>query len=157
VDVDAEVRRCAEVLAGSPQAELDDLVQELIADGIPKVESEALVALVPMGFAHLVLSNAGVELPDCFLIRNQETGESVRGSLAADSIFQAAKRLASNLLADQSSRRDALRIVAMSSEWTTVRSLCPEGDDFSDLVLTETVLLRVPLEYVSRTQRNAKQ
>ena len=149
MDVDLEVKRCAEMMARDPQAELDDFVQRLVSGGLTEIEAEALIAFVPIGFAHAVLSEAGVQLPNSFLVRDPDTGELIRASLADDSVFQSANRLARNMLAVESSRHDALRIVEMSAEWEAVRSLYPEGGDFSGCVLTESVLIRIPLEYLS--------
>lgn len=150
MDIDAEVKRCVQVMVRHPDAEFDDLAQALLAGGITEIEAEALLALVPIGFAHAVLADAGVELPSSFLIRDPRTGETVQASLADDAIFQASHRLGHSMFAAQSSRREAARIIGMSSEWATVRSLCPEGNDFSGCVLTETVLTRVPLAYLQK-------
>jgi hypothetical protein len=150
MDVDAEVRLCVQLMTQDSPVDYGGWVQSLVAGGVTEVEAEALIALVPIGFAHAALSNTGVELPRDFVIRNPNTGENVPARLADDAIFQSANRLAHSMLAAQSSRRDALKIVANSSEWATIRRLCPEGVDFDGCVLVETILMRVPLEYLRK-------
>lgn len=153
MDVDAEVKRCVQMMTHGPHAEIHELVRALVAGGITEIEAEALIALVPIGFAHAALDGTGVELPSDFLIRNPDTVEPVRASFAEDPVFQSATRLARNMLATESSRRDALKIVARSAEWATLRQLCPEGNDFSGCGLVEPVLMRVPIEYLQTVKR----
>lgn len=150
MDVDAEVKRCVQVMLRDPDAGFDDLGQTLVAGGVTEIEAEALMALVPIGFAHAALPSLGVELPSSFLVRDTDTGETLEAILADDPIFQASGRLARSMFTDPASRKDAARILATSSEWATVRSLCPDGNDYSDCVLTETVLTRVPLSYLRK-------
>jgi hypothetical protein len=151
MDVDAEVQRCVQLMTPDSQWEFDDLIHSLVAGGVTEVEAEALIALVPIAFAHAALADTGVELPSDFLIRNPDTGANVSARLADDSIFQSAHRLAHSMLAASPSRRHALKIVGASAEWATIRQLCPEGSDFDGCVLVEPVLMRVPIEYLQRS------
>lgn len=152
MDVDGEVQRCVALMTDLAWTKFDELVQALVAGGVTDIEAEALIALVPIGFAHAALSGMGVGLPSDILIRNPETGENVRASLAEDPIFRSAHRLARSMLAEPSTVRKAARIVASSAEWATLRSLCPDGKDYSGCVLAESVLMRVPLAYLSEAR-----
>jgi hypothetical protein len=147
MDVDAEVQRCVRLMTETNWTGFNELAQALVAGGVTEIEAEALIALVPIGFAHAALVRMGVGVPSDFLIRNHATGENVRAALSDDPIFRTANHLARSMLAEPSTLRKAANIVGASAEWTTLRTLCPDGD-YSSCVLAESVLMRVPLAYL---------
>lgn len=68
----------------------------------------------------------------------------------------AAKAMASEMLANDLTRQTALKIADLSAEMNVTRELGSNGGSIKDIVLTEPVLLRVPVEYVKRKARGLR-
>jgi hypothetical protein len=146
-----KVERYIGTIERHPQAELDDLVDALRCEAIDEEEAECLVAFVPMAFAHAVLAPSGVGLPSGFIVRDFDTGESARGRLDEEPIFLAARTMADGMLnAGPSSSSRARGIAATSAEMHAANQLGQEDGGMKGIVLTEAVLMRVPVEHVKR-------
>ncbi|HEY1121889.1 MAG TPA: hypothetical protein VGE67_09820 [Haloferula sp.] len=156
IDIQKKVSRFIEISNESAADDVDHLARLLISNGITETEAEALIAFVPMGFAHELLSGAGVRLPESFLIRDFETGASARGMLNDEPIFTASKTLARLMLEDPITRPRAIGVAEQSAECAVVRELCPDGRDIDDCVLTETVLARLPIEHLRKPSGGSK-
>jgi len=131
--------------------EVNDLVDALRCETIDEEEAECLIAFVPMAFAHAVLSPSGVGLPSEFIVRDFDTGESARGRLDEEPIFLAARTMADAMLnAGPSSSDHARGIAATSAEMNVANQLSQEGGGMEGIVLTEALLMRVPVEHVKR-------
>ena len=109
-----------------------------------------------MGFAHELRSGSGVTMPDSFLIRDFETGASARGILKDEPIFESSKALARLMLKDPGTRERAIKVAEQSAEWAAIRQLCPDGQDMDSCALTETVLARLPLDYLNKRNGRSK-
>ncbi|MGN6529225.1 MAG: hypothetical protein ACTHL8_22760 [Burkholderiaceae bacterium] len=132
-----------------PRAGQEELVAALRARGVE--DAGRMMALVPMAFAHVVLARAGARLPDDFLICDAGRELTARRRLVDEPIFVAARTLARVMLADDDMRRRAARHVAtLSAEWSTAVDLAgaeaAARGDFSQVVLTETVVIGLPVD-----------
>lgn len=156
MDIQKEVSRFVDISNEEPAPGMNELVHRLVTNGLTETEAEALVAFVPMAFAHEVLSAAGVTLPDTFLVRDSETGANVRGILKDDPVFIAARALARLMFNDPAKRERANRVAAQSAECAVVLDLCPDGENVDGCVLTETVLGRLPATYLTKPKEGGK-
>jgi hypothetical protein len=150
MDIEKEVSRYVELCTEHEDIDLDSLVHILMSNGVTEMEAEALIAFVPMGFAHELLSGAGVKLPQAFLIHDSNTEASVRGVLSNEPIFEASRSLARRMFDSPLTRERAGRVAEQSAECAAIRALCPDGQDIEGCVLTEAVLIRLPIEYLGK-------
>lgn len=142
-----------DVAAARPRAGQEELAAALRARGV--ADAGRMLALVPMAFAHVVLGRAGARLPDGFLICDAGRELTVRRRLVDEPVFVAARTLARVMLEDDDVRRRAARrVAALSAEWATAVELAGDAaaarGDFADVVLTETVVIGLPLEAAAR-------
>lgn len=151
-----KVQHYIKVLESHTQDDLDEIVSRLACDYIESEDAELLIAFVPMAFAHEVLSPLGVALPSDFLAQDFDTGVSARGRLTDEPVFVAAKAMANEMLANDLTRQMALEIADLSAEMSVARKLSSNGGSMRDVVLTEPVLTRVPVEYVKRKARGLR-
>ncbi len=156
MDIQKEVSRFVDISNEDAAPDVDQLVIRLISNGLTETEAEALVAFVPMGFAHELLSSAGVTLPDSFLIRDFKTGETARGILKNEPVFAASRALARLMFNDPATRERAARVAGQSAECAVVRELCPDGKHIDGCVLTEAVLARLPGNYLGTPKGGSK-
>ena len=152
MDIEKEVTRYVELTAEHEDGDLDSLVHRLMSDGITETEAEALIAFVPMGFAHELLSGVGVTLPETFLVRDFDTGASASGMLKNERVYEASRALARRMLDAPPTRERAIRVAEQSAECAAVRELCPDGQNINGCVLTEPVVMRLPIDYVRKPQ-----
>lgn len=146
-----KVKRYIDTRERCPRVELDELVGLLIENHIDAEEAECLIAFVPIAFAHAVLSHSNVQLPPDFLVRDLDSGATVRGQLNDEPLFVTAKALAHEMLnATDAEAQCAIDIANTSAEMDVVRQLAGNNGDLTGIGLTETVLVRVPIEHVTR-------
>lgn len=145
-----KVTRYIELAEIHQQVDLDELVNLLTCDAIDAEDAECLIAFVPMAFAREILTPLGVGLPTDYLVRNFDTGTSVRGRLDAEPIFVAAKVMAGEMLAAGHTNQRALDIAAFSAEMSVVRELSLDDSSMKDVVLTEPVLARLPVTHIKQ-------
>lgn len=102
--------------------DLDDLVRELSAQGISEEDAECLIAFVPMAFARVLLSPLGVKFQDTFLVKDFDSGTSVRGTFANEPIHAAALQVGNTMASgDADSRLRFEQMAATSAEYDVVR------------------------------------
>ena len=147
-----KVSRYVEILLNHPLADLDELLRLLVADGASEIEAEALTALVPMAFARVLLVPMGVSMPETFIIKDIETNRSVRGLLGDQAVFRAATDLARRMFADPNREDEAERVAMCSAEYSAVRQLRSDGSGLEGGTFTETVLVRLPLDYLNSSK-----
>ncbi len=145
-----KVEHYIKIAEGHPQGDLDELVDLLAHDAIDAEDAECLIAFVPTAFAHEILAPLGVGLPSEFLLRDFDTGASARGCLNKEPIFVAAKTLAGEMLISSQTRSRAISIAEFSAEMSAARELSQDGGNMKDVVLTEPVLCRVPVEHLKQ-------
>ncbi|NKI93252.1 hypothetical protein [Rhizobacter sp. SG703] len=134
--------------------DLDELVRKLSVHGVEKEDAECLIAFVPMAFAKILLSPLGVKSQDTFLIKDLDSGKASRGVLANEAIYMAALELASVMASgDANSRTRFEQMAAISAEYEVVRQLAADHGDPHGVVLTETVLSRIPLSHLQASGR----
>jgi hypothetical protein len=136
------------IASNAPEADPDLLVESLLAANVDSEAAELLVAFVPMAFAHIALARTGVTLQEGFLIGDAQTGRSERGLLQEEPLFLAAAACARRMLSgDPHARELAMQVASGSAEWAAVAQL---GGHPSDCVLTEPILIRLPISYLTR-------
>lgn len=135
------------------EADPDELLDLLLPEGIDSETTECLIAFVPMAFAHVILGDAGVRLPDDFIVQDPNTGRSASGKLRDEPIFSAAYARARAMRSADPEDPRVREIASASAEWSTIAHLTRDGSDPSACGLTETVLLRLPPEYLNRAAR----
>lgn len=145
-----KVQRYIDIAESSAQVDLDELVDLLVGDAIDMEDAECLIAFVPMAFAHAILAPLGVGLPSGFLVRDFDTGASACGQLNEEPIFMAAKAVAGEMLSASQTKQRALDIAACSAEMNVASELSQPGGSMKDIVLTEPLLTRLPVEHVKR-------
>ena len=146
---DKKVHLYMEVTSRGHVDDLDDLVRDLSAHGIAEEDAECLIAFVPMAFARVLLAPQGVKFQTTFLVKDFETGASVRGDFANEPIHVAAIEVAKAMASgDADSRVRFEQMAATSAEYDVVRQLRPEGGSPDGIVLTEACLPRVPVAHV---------
>ncbi len=146
---DQKVAVFLDVTSRDPVDDLDDLVRELSTHGISEEDAECLIAFVPMAFARVLLSPLGVKFQDTFLVKDFDSGMSVRGDFANEPIHAAALQVGNTMAsADADSRMRFEQIAATSAEYDVVRQLRPKGDSPDGIVLTEALLPRIPIAHV---------
>ena len=138
-----------DVATARPRAGQEELLATLRARGFE--DAGRMLALVPMAFAHVVLGRAGAQLPGDFLICDVAGELTVRRRLVDEPLFVVARTLARVMLADDEVRRRAAhRVATLSAEWSTAVELAGDAaaaaGDFSEVALTETVVIGLPLE-----------
>jgi hypothetical protein len=139
-----------EVMA-HPQAELSELAASLRSSNVDPETAECLMAFVPMAFAHVVLGNLGVALPTHFILWDPTDGKEARGALRKEPVFRTALAQASAMLGSgPDGVRSATTVASGSAEWNVVAQLTRNGSDPSACGLTEPVLMRLPLSYLSK-------
>jgi hypothetical protein len=144
-----KVQRYINIIGSHPQCDIDEIVDLLACEAIGTEDGECLIAFVPMAFAHEILAPLGVGLPSAFLVKDWDTGASARGRLNEEPIFVAAKAMAGEMLATSQTKQRALDIAALSAEMSVARELGQDGS-MEGIVLTETVLARLPIEHIKR-------
>jgi hypothetical protein len=122
-----KVQRYISIIGNHPPCDLDELVDLLACDAIDTEDGECLIAFVPMAFAHEILAPLGVGLPSAFLVKDWDTGASVRGRLNEEPIFVVAKALAGEMLTTSQTRQAALDIAAISAEMKVAHELSQDG------------------------------
>ncbi len=129
--------------------DLDDLVRELSVHGIAEDDAKCLIAFVPMAFARVLLAPLGVKFQNTFLVKDFDSGASVRGNFTDEPIHAAALEVAKAMASgDADSRMRFEQMAATSAEYDVVRQLRPEGESPDGIVLTEALLPRVPIAHV---------
>ena len=117
-----------EVTSRDHVEDLDDLVRDLSAQGIAEEDAECLIAFVPMAFARVLLAPLGVKFQNTFLVKDFDSGASVRGNFANEPIHAAALEVAKAMASgDADSRMRFEHMAATSAEYDVVRQLRPEG------------------------------
>jgi len=132
------------------QADTDGLVELLLSEGVDSETAECLVAFVPMAFAHVILGDAGVRLPDDFIVQDPNSGRSTNGKLRDEPIFRAAYDRARAMLSADPEDPRVREIASGSAEWSAIAHLTRDGRGPSACGLTETVLMRLPPDYLHR-------
>lgn len=128
----------------------DDLIQALTQDGLPPLDAECLLAFVPIAFAHALFDGFGVGFQPGFEIRNPDSGASAHGLLQDQPIFVAAHELGAQMVkGDESACKIAMQIAGLSAELNVINQLVGKGGSMTDIVLTEPVMLRLPVEYLT--------
>lgn len=139
------VERFVTVFLAFPDADCGAIVERLEQEHISREVAEALLAFVPMAFAHALLGPMGVSLPTGFVAWEPDTNEKETGVLKGEPLFAAALSVAASLEAA------SVRAVATcSAEWQVIQDLTADSSDPSGCVLTEPLLARVPLSFFRR-------
>ena len=86
----ARVLRVIEIIAVQPTIDDDDIVAQLVDEGIGKVDAELLVLLVPIGLGFAFLKQMGVDQFPSFYAVASNSGKAVLFSLAQEHYFSAA-------------------------------------------------------------------
>jgi len=118
----------------------DDLVDVLVRGGMGRLDAERTLAFVPMGFEHERLSHKGAGLPAAYEVRDPDSGRSRKGMLSEVPYYMTARAFARR---EGLEHPDVALVAGRSAEAAVVRQL---GDDPAAIVLTEPVLLRLPVE-----------
>jgi hypothetical protein len=138
-----------DTIARNSHEDLDALVQALVPQDISAEDAECLIAFVPTAFAQVLLSPQGVKFQDAFLIRDFEMKASAKGLLKNQPLYIAAHELAQDMAqGDDASRRRLEQIASTSAEYSVAMQLAGDPRDLRGIVLTEAVLMRVPLTHL---------
>jgi hypothetical protein len=133
-----------EILAGRPDAGDDDVVQALVAKGIPVLDAERLIAFVPSACGRAVLGAAGAEFSDEYIVQDFESGQEAQGRLVDEPVFAAAQAF---IRAHGLSSTAVQRLAARSAEMNVAQQLRP-GGPARGLRFVEAVLIRLPVDSV---------
>jgi hypothetical protein len=139
------VRRVAQLLTSDASLEDDDLSCRLRSEGFSLADAERAIAFVPIAFGRRCLAADPPEYQPGFEIRDLDSGRSKSSALADEPLYRAAEEEA---VAWQIARSqdEFLRVATRSAELGVVLQLTQDGSRPSDLVLTEPVFLRIPIE-----------
>lgn len=145
------IPRFIQVLTDQSIQGSNDAVDALTAEGVAPETAETLLAFVPIAFVHVVLADTGATFSPAYVIRDLDTGQSARGLLRNDPTYTAAVALAQRMVAGEPHEIALAREVARySSEWNALNQLLHNGGELADCVLTEPLLARLPIEYITR-------
>src|ERR1700752_4767919 len=123
--VEVFIRRA---LARSAADTDDEMLKSLLADSIDRKTGECLVAFVPMAFAHVILGDLGVRLPDGFLVNDPSGGSYAHGKLRDEPIFVAAHARAHSMLSGGADAQNSAReIASVSAQWNASPYAIPRG------------------------------
>jgi len=139
------VRRVAESLASDTSFEDDELSSALRAEGFAGADVERAIAFVPIAFGRRYLAADAPEYQAGFEIRDLEARRSKSGVLAEEPLYRAAEEEAAAWHTGRA-QEEFLRVALRSAELDVVLQLTQDGSRPSDLVLTEPVFLRIPIE-----------
>lgn len=89
----ARVLRVIEIIATQPSIDDDDIVDQLVGEGIGEVDAKLLVLLVPMGLGFALLKQMGVDQFPSFYAVASNSGKTVLFPLALEHYFTAALAL----------------------------------------------------------------
>lgn len=144
-----KVQRFLDTIASNSFEDLDALVQALVSQNISAEDAECLIAFVPMAFAQVLLSPQGVKFQGAFLVRDFETKVSAKGLLSNEPLYVAADELAKEMAqGDDAGRRRLEAVASTSAEYSAAMQLAGDPRDLRGIVLTEAVLMRVPLTHL---------
>ena len=129
-----------------PDSSDDDLATRLRTSGLTESEAERVVAFATLAFGRVILSSprfSRLSISEHYVIRDPDTGASVRGLIATDPIFVAAVRYAQSHASD---RRWA-KVAARSAELRVLSdALYNKGREGVDgAVFSEPMFLRIPI------------
>lgn len=102
-----------------------------------------------MAFARVLLSPLGVKFQDTFLVKDFDSGNSVRGIFANEPIHAAALQVGRKMASgDADSRMRFEQMAATSAEYDVVRQLRSSVENSDGIALTEALLSRIPIAHV---------
>jgi hypothetical protein len=148
MEPDQKVNLYLEITRRNPTADLDEISNRLVDQGLSLSDAEALIAFVPMGFAYVLLSPKGVLLSESYQVINPTTGEMRRGLLIDQPIFQAAIETADHMFGKKDTAETAYAVAKWSAEFDAVNRLCLDGAKLNEISLTEAVLARLPIDSI---------
>jgi hypothetical protein len=142
--LEAQVNQCLEAFSRGSRSE-DNIVQDLISSGIPFVEAEKLVALVPLAFGRILIFHMGRVTFSQNAILETTRGMARPIDLRLEPIFTHALKLAGAIY-HQGPRELFASTASSSAEVGCVNELLHSGGGVEDLVFTEPRFLRLTYE-----------
>jgi hypothetical protein len=129
----------------------DRLVNALIDKGISPLDAECLLAFVPIAFTQGLFEGFDVRFQPGYEIRDPQTGVSANGLLQKEPFFIAARRLAAKMVkGDELACKIVMQVAGLSPELDLINQKVRKGTAVADIELTEPVLSRLPVEYLTK-------
>ena len=142
----AKRRRCQRVLEAvvllSSDLEDERVADQLVNNGCSEAEAWKLIVLVPMAFARVIFEPAGVQFYKHYLTVTS-TGSKRRHGLAAERVYQEARRYGQRLAATH--RVEALyQVVRRSADYCAIQELHRAGSLLPDILLADPAVMLAP-------------
>ncbi len=133
-------RAAIDVFLAHPQADGDETVAALMRRGIGEEEAWRLYLVVPSAFCKVALADRGISFPETYLAEDPETGERTQHRWEDSPLHRAATEASHERIDAGLTQQEMSAIAGRSAEYDAIRKLA-RGQDLSDIVLTESVLL----------------
>jgi hypothetical protein len=134
-----DIGRALRIASEEPELEDWDLRDRLTAAGVESRRAWHIVTFVPMAFARPVLEELGVQVPETYLIRDDQ-GRDKRRRLRDQPVFRAAI----DHIGDFGERPGFREIAGRSAELHAVSALMDKGSKPEDCVLVESITWAPP-------------
>jgi hypothetical protein len=142
-----------QVIAQSPEADDDTVVESLVKIGLPRIDAELLLAFIPSAFAWIVMQKMGLEsFPSTFYLCDEKDVET-EYLLSSQHYFSSALLIAEDIFSNgytpQISKALYQSIALRSAEMNATNSLLKAGKSLKGAKLQPLRLYRIDAQQFS--------